>query len=243
MSKTSIVIPLATGGFGSRHNDVELRYCLRSVEKHLKKYGDVFIIGHKPAWLQNVIHIPATDDDKTYWKERNIFRKVLLACQDERVSENFLFMNDDHFLLRDFTACDFPYYAEGWISNHLRHDQYGNTIRNTIAVVGNKACYYDIHCPIIYNKGAFQRLAELNWDTRYGYAIKTVYCEFATTIDIRKGPFYYPDLKIRVPLPTQEIKDLIRWRLFFSVDNRAMEGGAVEAVLKELYPHRSRYEK
>src|SRR5688500_2320198 len=124
--KTSIVIPLAANGFGSRNNDIELRYCLRSIETHLSGYGDIFLIVHKPKWVKNVMHIPAEDEQRTWWKERNIYRKILLACEDPRVSDDFLFMNDDHYLLSDFVAGEFPYYREGTISDYLgRDDQYG----------------------------------------------------------------------------------------------------------------------
>lgn len=176
----SIIIPLASNGFGSRYGNVELKYCLRSIEKHLSGYGEIFLIGHKPNWVKNVQHIPATDEDRTWWKEWNIYRKILLACEDPRVSEDFLFMNDDHFLLKDFVAGEFPYYWDGGLDDQTkREDQYGATVRNThdllksLGIESPKHC--DVHTPCLYNKDKFKALSKFNWSVKHGYCIKTLY--------------------------------------------------------------------
>jgi hypothetical protein len=236
---TSIVIPLGTG---SRWGDKELRYTLRSVEKHLSGYGDIFIIGECPNWLQNVVHIPATEGDKTYEKERNIWNKIMLAYQDERVSNDFLFMNDDHFLLQDYQAGKFPFYAYGFLSDYLtREDQYKNTLQNTFDQFGDNL-YFDIHCPIVYNKAALTVMNELwSWPEKWGYCIKTLYCIFKAGVDGLQAE-HIPDLKISEALPASRIRELISGRPWFSMNNRAREG-SIETVLQELYPIPSKYEK
>lgn len=240
---TSIVIPLATGSTASRWGE-ELRYCLRSIKKHLKGYGEVFIVGQAPAWLKNVTVIPATDHDKTYYKERNIFNKVMLACQDERVTNNFLFMNDDHFLLSDFEAGSFPYYYDGTISDQAtRTTPYVNTVINTACYIeDNKVPYFDIHSPILYNKDLFSRwMPTLNWERKYGYCIKTMYCGFnSVLLDTNQQP--YPDLKISGSKTSTEIKALIKDRLFFSTNDNSRDGGML-AVFQELYPNKSKFER
>lgn len=243
MSNTSIVIPLsAPFGFGSRQDDIELRYCLRSIEKHLSEYGDIFIVGHMPKWVQGCIHIPATDEDKTWNKEKNIFNKILLACQDERVSEDFLFMNDDHYLLKDYVAGEFPNYCNGYLSDYVtREDQYGNTIKNTAAEVGADALYFDVHAPIVYRQGVFEnKLVYFNWDRKFGYCIKTLYGIFG----LPKGTtaVEHPDIKINEPMSSNKIRMLISDLNWFSIGNKAFEGGIVK-VLEELYPKKSIYEQ
>lgn len=242
-NKVSIVLPLASGGFGSRWEDQELRFALRGVEKHLTGYGDIFLIGHKPSWVQNVIHIPATDEDQTFWKERNIYNKIFIACNDERVSEDFLFMNDDHFLLKDYVAGGFPYYRQGTIVDYItREDQYGNTVKNTFAEIGD-VTFYDLHCPMVYNKEFFLWLRPAAWNKKYGYCLKTLYCA---------QPWYsmhrmmtetdYTDLKINAPLTAQQVREAIAGRDWFSMGNPARAGG-IGQVLEELYPKKSKYEK
>lgn len=237
---TSIVIPLAANGFGSRWNDTELKYCFRSIEKHLSGYGDVFLVGHCPSWVRNVILIPVTDGDQTYEKEKNIFNKIMLACNDERVTEDFLFMNDDHFLLKDYVAGEFPYYCYVNLAYHLeRLDQYGNSVVNTVTEVPADWPYFDIHAPILYNKTILKGLQRYDWNKKYGYCIKTLY------MYNHPPPFTateYEDLKIDEVISSAIIKKRLEGRSWFSMGNRAREGG-IGKVLEELYPKKSKYER
>lgn len=233
---TSIVIPLGTG---SRWGNLELKFALRSVEKHLSGYGEVFIVGECPGWLQNVIHIPAKDGDQIYDKERNIFNKIMIACNDDLVTHDFLFMNDDHFLLQDYVAGEFPLYCDGWLSDHVnRVDLYGNSAQNTSNVLHQDPPYFDIHCPIVYHKALFKRILPCyDWSVKWGYCIKTLYCHQVAT-----HPTPYPDLKINELLPVALIKEQLAGRAWFSIGDRAREGGILQ-VLQELYPTPSKYEK
>jgi hypothetical protein len=230
----SIVIPL---GHGSRWNNTELRYCLRSIEKHLTGYGEIFIIGERPEWLHNIIHIPAIDSDKTYHKERNIFNKIRLAILDERVTEDFLFVNDDHFLLKDYDAGAFPYYYYCRLSNYMTVTDYKHTVRNTKMWLNYDPFYADIHCPIIYNKEKFQSVFEAVAWPHFGYCIKTAYCHFHQSTMIEQS-----DLKLNEQLPCTKIKDLIAGRPWFSMGDAA-RGPELLKVLRELYPNPSKYEK
>ena len=228
--KNSIVIPL---GRGSRNNDLELRYCLRSVEKYLTGYGDVFIVGEKPDWLRNVIHIPCPDfGDKTYDKERNIFGKIMAACADDRVSDSFLFMNDDHYLLQEYAAREFPYYYDGRLRDKLTISDYKHTVSNTAAIVSPNVLYADIHCPIIYEKAKFATIGRYNWAVKFGYCIKTLYCyEHVLCSHLRPAV----DLKI------EEGPYSLTSRPWFSIGDKAFNGD-IKRVLQELYPLKSRYE-
>lgn len=234
--KTSIIIPLGTG---SRWNNLELRYCLRSIEKHLIGYDDVFIVGDHPDWLRNVIHIPCYDQgDKTYDKERNIYTKIMAAIADERVTDDFLFMNDDHFLLQGYEAGKFPYYYDSTLNCYLTVTDYKHSVKNTLewangALVGN----FDVHAPIIYNKLDFTfYMPNADWTKRFGYCIKSMYCDIKGIIGVR-----YPDLKINEALPASNIHSLLTGRAWFSIGDKAFNGG-IRQVLQDLYPHKSRYE-
>ncbi len=83
-------------GTGSRWNDNELRFSLRSVSKNLSNVGKVFIVGECPDYLKNVIHIPASDIfDSAINADGNMTHKLLLVCNNKELSDDFLFMNDD----------------------------------------------------------------------------------------------------------------------------------------------------
>jgi hypothetical protein len=233
---TSIVIPLGTG---SRWNNTELRYCLRSIEKHITGYGDIFIIGEYPSWLQNCVHIPATDIEQSWAKERNIYAKIMLACNDDRVTEDFLFMNDDHFLLKDYVAGEFPYYWDSVLNEYMTITQYKYTVNNTLhyvhgALIGN----FDVHAPIVYNKNRFKEaMAPLDWSIKFGYCIKSMYCDINGIIGTK-----YPDLKLKESLPYEKIIHQIAGRPWFSIGDAARQGDLLQ-VLNDLYSIPSKYEK
>jgi hypothetical protein len=233
--KTSIVIPL---GRGSKYNELELRFALRSISKHLTGYGDILIVGEYPPWLNGCIHIPATDGTQTYEKERNIFNKIMLACNDERISDDFLFMNDDHYLLRDYEAGAFPFYYDGRLSEKLTVTQFKQTVNNTMrAVLTRDPTYTDVHCPILYNKHLFRRLEQYDWSVKYGYCIKTLYC-----YESIHGMCYEHDLKIKDPLPYAEIIHQLKGRSWFSIGDGAFAGD-IRQVLEDLYSVPSKHEK
>jgi hypothetical protein len=236
---TSIVIPL---GYGSRWNNLELRYCLRSIEKYLIGYGDVFIVGEKPGWVKNVEHIPCPDyGTQTYDKERNIFNKVIAACVDKRVSDDFLFMNDDHYLREKYEARVFPYYYDGRLTDKMTVTDYKYTVWNTIDSLrpfGRDGLYFDVHCPIVYNKEKFfWCLCDADWTKRFGYCIKTFYCNCVDGLHI----IQCKDLKIDAQYLEPQITQMIKGRSWFSIGDKAFDGD-IRQVLQELYPNKSKYE-
>lgn len=230
-----LVIPL---GIRSTQKNKELRYCLRSIEKHLYCVGNVFIIGECPEWLQNIIHIPLTEDPRNRFRDRNIMLKMSEACKDSRVSDNFLMVHDDHFLLADYEAGAFPCYHMGPMNEG--YGQYGYTKQNTKSLLSFTESFnnYDCHCPIVFNKQLFMRSVALaDWSKWYGYCLKTLYCVM-NGID---GEIT-EDIKIRYPFTRGEIWAQIIDRKWFSIGDRCFKEGGMMDVLNELYPNKSKYE-
>lgn len=167
-------------GRGSRWEDNELRYSLRSIEKHLKDFGKVWIVGEKPAWVTNVNHIPATDPYRV--PDTNILYKLKIACNNAEISDTFLFMNDDHFLLHNFNTETFPFYYSGTLEQYTRkrgQDSYGRRCVNSmkwLKMKGYNTLYFDTHYPIRYQKKAFLEIfKDVEIDRGFGYVIKSIY--------------------------------------------------------------------
>jgi hypothetical protein len=229
-----VVIPL---GRGSLHDNMELRYCLRSLHKFCPDVENVFIIGQCPSFLINVIHIPFQDNSDKRFIALNIYKKIMCACSDKRVSDNFYFFSDDHFLLSEFTGL---FFNSGSLSHAVNminlYSSYYHTIENTYNYL-KKGNNFNVHCPIIYNKEKFiHSVGKCNWKTPYGYAIKSVYCN----LNELTGP-YIADLKIKMNLKKEQIYALIKGRPFFSIGDTAVNKFLKE-VLEELYPEKSPYE-
>jgi hypothetical protein len=232
---TDIVIPLNNRSY---QKNIELRYCLRSIEKHLSGVGNVFIVGHMPEWVTNVIYIPFEEDPRNRFRDRNIMLKVSEACKDSRVSDDFLMIHDDHFLLAGYDAGAFPYYHMGPMNEG--QGQYGETKQNTKSLLSFTESFnnYDCHCPIVFNKQLFMRSAALaDWSKWYGYCMKTLYCVMNA---VQGEPA--EDLKIRMPYDKEMIYKIIAGRKWFSIGDRCFQPGGMIDVLNGLYQNKSKYE-
>lgn len=232
-------------GGGSFWGDNELRYSLRSIEKHLKNYGNIFIIGRKPDWLTNVTFIEY--EDMTPYKERNIFTKIVMACEIKEMSERFLFMNDDHFLVDDFDAPTFPYYYKCMLERsieRLKHGKYKRALVNTfheLTFQGHTTYNFDGHIPIIYEKQKVRALKQYPWD-RYdeGFVMKSLYAN-----TYRYDPVLEYDCKINSNLLPYQILDTVITKKCFSIGNPAIipTPDNLKVVLDQLYPTPSKYEQ
>lgn len=189
----SIVYPI---GNGSRWQNNELRYSLRSIQRHLSGVKDIWVVGDRPKWYKGN-HIPHTN--RAASPNHNIKDKVLKACQSE-ISDPFLFMMDDIFFLSDFTAPQMPYYHNGTIQEYLDKrgiDPYSKQARNTLNILnyqGLPTLHYDIHTPILYEKEAFKWAVSADWANQ-GYIVKSLYansikkpCEFMEDCKIKTIP-------------------------------------------------------
>lgn len=209
---------------------VELKYCLRGIELYIED-PEITIIGDLPAWLKNVDHIPFADNPELRYKERNIFKKLLLFNHD------FLFFNDDHFLMAPFAPGTHHYSGE--LSENILQpgNDFRKTIKNTLSIFDPLPMKnYFRHSPFFIERGKLEFLNGLDWNKEWGYCIKSIYA-FLHSIEGTD----YPDLKIRVHYTYDTIKRLIAGRPYFSTGNYSINHDMIK-VLNELYPLKSKYE-
>lgn len=144
-------------GRGSQWNNEEIRYSLRSICK-FTKHDNVYVIGEKPYFAKDIIHIPVNDFNK---KEYSIYNKIRIACNIPELSEEFLFMNDDHFFVKEVDIDNYPFYHQDDLTVEIQkrlRSPYRTEIERTYAYLKDKVKspkYYDIHTPIRYNKNDF----------------------------------------------------------------------------------------
>jgi|688.fasta_scaffold88607_1 hypothetical protein len=245
-SEIDIVIPLGKGSFWG--DNEELRHCLRGVEMYLSGVRNVVIVGELPKWITNVIHITATDDKGVAWRDRNIYRKIVLAVNDERVSDDFLFMNDDHFLTKSFHAATFPYYYREYdmietINKMFKNISWRTVVSNTrnfLLKNNYDVKMFDTHCPIVYNRWRFGALQKADWDIPHGYGIKSLYANMNHIEGI-----YQPDNKIFSSEDNHKrIMGKINRYPFFSTDFISPpHQKAQREIIQSIYSKKSKYEK
>jgi hypothetical protein len=145
-------------GRGSHHQNRELRYSLRALEKHCKDIDNVWIVGNKPPFLNDKVKYLWVEDDGAWWQ--NAYRKTMAAIR-AGISEDFLLMNDDFYMLKDFTAAKYPYYHKGDIADTAKN-KYQEVIINTRRILeklGKPFKHYGVHCPMRINAEKYKQLA------------------------------------------------------------------------------------
>lgn len=85
----------------------ELRYSIRSVAENFLDLRDIWVIGDQPAWLKDVNIVPKTREyfnDDDVMKNIDYTQSILWAAINPKISDPFLVINDDHYILAPMTA-------------------------------------------------------------------------------------------------------------------------------------------
>lgn len=226
-------------GDESAHNDMELRYSLRSLERYCIGWRDVYIVGHKPSWISGVKHIPFYD---IHAKAQNIMIKTAVACAHwPHLSDTILMMNDDHFYNAPVNVSVYPYYysdaARDQVMARDEWDSYREIVNNTEKLTPG-GHYYDIHKPIRYDRKCFLDM-EKNWPHRkydHGLLVKSSYCWYH---DIQGTES--TDCILRDVMSTDDIERTIAGSDVWSMHDEAIDDNLI-AWLERKYPEPSRFE-
>lgn len=134
----------------------ELRYSIRSVVKHAT-YDNIWVIGSKPDWyIGNYIEV-----DDIGNKFDNITNCYRVLPSIGALSDDFVLMNDDFFILKPLGKM--PIFYDGTLSNKIdKHisvsgmSQYARVLikaKKELIKQGIKdPLCYDIHVPMVFNK-------------------------------------------------------------------------------------------
>jgi hypothetical protein len=237
--KINIVIPLGK----SKTDYLDLRYTLRGIEKFLKNYQDIYIIGEKPKWIQNVIHIEQADNPKKEFKEFNIYNKIIKYCTNSEGVTDFMFMNDDHIFMQEVNAVEYPFYHRGDLTVAMKTNtsNYRATLNHTRKYLrknGLEETHCDLHCPIIFNKSDFiKTFKDVDWSIGWGYGIKSIYAGMNN-----KTLVYMSDCKIIKDYDIEEIENKLKDRHIMSCDDGGLKTNLLNYLNCKLN-EKSIYEK
>jgi len=205
----------------------ELRFCLRSIDKYLSGYNDIYLICDKwPEWYKGKVLLHG---DISIRKQLNIISK-LFQVKDEK----FLMFNNDHFLLKPLHINEIKNWYHGTLKEALNNatGKYYTAIKNTIDHFGDVR-YFDTHFPCIFTNHQIHRVFRLEWGS-HEYVIKS-----AAFVDSEGEEI--TDCKINHPMSKAAIDDRIKDRTFFSTGPNGMRMQMM-VLLNELFPDKSRYE-
>src|SRR5690554_3413219 len=92
-------------------NGDELKHSLRSLRNLADFNGKVFIVGDSHTWFSNdITHIPCPSKTRNFYLDAE--EKWLKAISDERISDNFIAMNDDMYITE---STSLPVMHQGYI--------------------------------------------------------------------------------------------------------------------------------
>lgn len=138
----------------------ELRYSLRSVEKNWGPRGNVWIFGGCPDGIKPDRFVPVEMILPGKWE--NTHRLMRLICQNDEISEDFWFFNDDFFVMKPVSE-DIPQMYNGTISEIIRlvecedagvkywTDQL-HILDDLFRREGMSCLNYEVHKPMLINR-------------------------------------------------------------------------------------------
>ena len=128
----------------------ELRYSLRSLAN--LPHGRVWIAGHMPEWATGVEHIRTNRKPGSHVDAKTNLRA---ACEHPGVSETFIYMNDDFFVMQPHEQL--PVMHRGPIAKVVgMATAYQRAIQKGMAILQAKGIaeplMYDLHAPMTVTK-------------------------------------------------------------------------------------------
>ena len=145
----------------------DLALSVRLARKNLNNLSRIFVVGGSPRGVEGIEHIPFADPNVGN-REGNITRKCLLACHLSRISDPFIFMSDDQFILKEMDAATMPLRFKGNLEDGRVETVYGQKTRETyleLRRLGLPTLNFNTHWPVPIRKEAYiAALRLVPWD-------------------------------------------------------------------------------
>lgn len=208
----------------------ELQYSLRSACKNLR-FDSIHIVGDEPPFPFAGNHIAVRGP---HGKHENGFAKLRAAIDSREVSDSFILMNDDFFILHPFTEIPYIYMNKlaDWIRGFPHRSGYYDKAIKTLEIVGPKAKIFEVHFPVVYEKEKLRWLIA-KYSLPCGLMLRTLYCH---TFKIQGSQS--PDYKARSAGQIAQYSQM-RW---FSTSEQAARTYTFQQTMKQLFPTSCQFE-
>jgi hypothetical protein len=152
----------------------ELRYSIRSAVKNLP-HDNVWVVGGKPEWyVGNYIMV---DQGKS--KYSNARKNLTAICNEETISESFILMNDDFYIINKVKSV--PYMYSGTLDDKIQQrenvfsgNSYTSLLRQTLSALSRRqktpVLDYELHVPMVFEKKKLSKILKFAvlWRSVYG---------------------------------------------------------------------------
>ena len=222
---------LYTLGTGSLYENAEIKQSVKLLHRHVD-YDRLFIIGEEPNLGGKYEFIPFKDQ---LTRTNNVFRKIVEVCENYNISENFLYMMDDVFILKYIDIDHYPMYHSGELKDFPNSGSYFKELNNTkeFLIKNNKPILnFGVHCPIVYNKKKIMEIDSFYWKEVNGknnqLNPRILYGNYA-----EGNKVFTKDCKLIRDYPMEELKEMLKDKEWFSIGSRSYEGN-IKKYLEEL---------
>jgi len=234
-------------GTGSIWKNNEIRFSLRSVARNLSGVGKIWIIGENPGFLsESIRHIQYPDELGRQNADGNMARKILRACREEELSEDFLFMNDDFIINKPVVASEIPWMHKGNMKDRPKEywsgESYRHRLKRTFETLRDKGyptLQYDYHAPMLMNKKLFPRcMDQFDYAHDIGLTFRSLYGNYCQ-LPVRHIGHYkktvYKNYKLK------ELNSYLSDCVFVGYNDNGINP-SLEMWMFERFPERSQYE-
>ncbi len=231
----------------AENNSEDLRYSLRSLQN--LPHNKDFIAGDKPAWATNIRHIPVAQM-KT--KSENWSMNLSATVKSLEVSDNFLMMNDDFFIMKKLSTM--PNLNMGMMADviTLYKQRYpeGSTyidkmcrLYEILKLQGyDNPVSYELHTPMILSK---QKVIDF-YSKMQGQQILQFRTYYGNYYNLGGEPVedvkIFLDNKHNSPDYTINPEQYLTEQVFISSTGGAFKKGLVGDFIRKSFPNKSIYE-
>lgn len=222
-------------------NNFELRYSLRSLVN--LPHDKIFMCGFKPSWVTSdviEIHVEQNPFESKYLRS---IKNLIAAMDDDRISENFILMNDDFFILKPIDPELLPALHRGPLNdmiNYFYRKHTSSAYTHGLIAVFNKLeeigvsdpLSYELHVPMVINKTNFKKALAICLEIE-GFGKRTIYGNM-----FLKGGEEFADVKYTDPR-----KAILDDMPFVSTDEGSFLNHQIGGYIRGRFIERSKYEK
>lgn len=222
-------------------NNEELRYSLRSLINLPRR--KVFIAGYKPSWVKNVEYLPVEQLGGRFDNQSRIIKTV---CSNNNVSDDFILMNDDFFIINKISHVPnlrrlklIEHYIKQYTELYTKPGLtsfYLETMKDTAALLRRIGFQdidsYELHVPMVINKDKYLALCSMYPETESSHR-RTMYGNYHHI-----GGKRIKDVKV--------VKDGAKFSTddpFLSTTDNVFEGSEVGKFITTRFSEKCEYER
>lgn len=201
-------------GTGSGWQNNEFRFSVRSVEKYLLDFRDIYSVGYCPSFAKGIINVDVQDSTKDR-PAFNTYTKLMAVCRMDKVSDDFILMNDDFILRQQMKTSDIKFWYDMTLETYLQYykrnadGRYYARIEETLDYLvqnGMSTKRFSLHYPIIINKEKFlTHMSKLDWNNKE-YVTRTIYGNAIGEEGVRMDDCKTNDPEIAMEFPCFSLK-------------------------------------